>query len=575
MSWKALLLVIGTLILLAACSSRDSEPATQEPTSQPGQTESATLTPTPTRASEQRQPTESSRTTAPGQRIQGGTLVRLGDDPPTLDPHLTTDATSAAIIIEVFGGLLTIESDPDGTNPRIVEDLAERWDVSPDGTIYTFHLREDAVFHDGKPVTAQDFKWSMERASNPLTAAPVVEEYLGDILGVKDRLRGDATEVRGVRVIDEHTLEITIDAPKSYFLAKLTYPTAFVLDQENVESSRRWFNTPNGTGPFRLEEYSTGESLTLGRNENYHLGPPFVDKVRFILSGGTAMLMYENDEIHVTGVGLADLDRILDPSNALNAQLKQAPPSFSTSYIGMNVDEPPFDDLKFRQAMNYAIDKEAIARDVMAGLVVPAEGILPPGFPGYNPDVQGYEYDPEKARQLLAESKYGDNLDELPPIILTTPGSFGASVGLDLEVVLEMWRQNLGIEVEILRTEFATYLQDLIKRRFQMFEIGWIADYPDPENFLDLLFHSDSNNNHTAFHNEEVDRILVLARTETDEAKRYQLYHQAEDMIVREAPWISLWHSGEQYVLVKPNVKDYRLTPLIIPRLRHVYLVEE
>ncbi len=571
MSWKALLLVVGTLVLLAACSSRSGAPATQEPTSQPGPTESATSTPVPTQATEQQQqPTESSPSAGAGQRIQGGTLVRLGDDPPTLDPHLTTDATSAAIIIEVFGGLVTIDTDL-----RIVGDIAERWDVGPDGTIYTFHLREDAVFHDGTPVTAQDFKWSMERAANPLTAALVVEEYLGDILGVKEKLRGDATEVRGVRVIDEQTLEITIDASKSYFLAKLTYPTAFVLDQANVESSSRWFNTPNGTGPFKLEGYTAGESLTLARNENYHLGPPFLDQVRFILSGGTAMLMYENDEIHVTGVGLADLDRILDPSNPLNAQLAQAPPSFSTSYIGMNVDEPPFDDVKFRQAMNYAVDKQAIARDVLAGLVVPAEGILPPGFPGYNPRVQGYEYDPEKARQLLAESKYGDKLDELPPIILTTPGSFGASVGLDLEVVLEMWRQNLGIEVEILRTEFATYLQDLIKRRFQMFEIGWIADYPDPENFLDLLFHSDSNNNHTAYNNQEVDRLLETARTETDEAKRYQLYHQAEDMIVGEAPWIALWHSGEQYVLVQPHVKDYRLTPLIIPRLRHVYLVEE
>ena len=146
--------------------------------------------------------------------------------------------------------------------------------------------------------------------------------------------------------------------------------------------------------------------------------------------------------------------------------------------------------------MNYAIDKSVIARDVLANLVVPAAGILPPGFPAYNEDLSGYAYDPDKAQQLLRESTYG-SAENLPRIILTTAGSFGSGVSLDLEVVLEMWRRNLGIQVENQQTEFATYLQDLNKRRFQMFQIGWIADYPDPENFLDILFHGGSSNNHT------------------------------------------------------------------------------
>jgi len=486
-----------------------------------------------------------------------------------MDPHLTTDATSAAIIVEVFGGLVTI--DP---NLNIVPDLAESWD-NPDGKTYIFHLRKDAKFHNGKPVTAQDFKWSLERAANPVTAAPIVDQYLGDIVGVKERIKGDANEIKGVRVIDDHTLQITIDAPKSYFLAKLTYPTAFVLDRQNVESSRRWFREPNGTGPFKLAEYVPGERLVLNRNESYHLGPPHLDKVNFILSGGTAMLMYENDEIHLTGVGLADLDLVLDPTNPLNAELNKAPPAFSTDYIGMNVNEPPFDDLKVRQALNFAIDKQAISRDVLAGLVIPAKGILPPKFPGYNPNLEGYTYDPEKARRLLRESKYGENLANFPTIILTTSGSFGSSVGLDMEVILEMWRQNLGIEVEIQQTEFATYLQDLVKRRFQMFEIGWIADYPDPENYLDLLFHSKSTNNHTGYSNQEVDQLLEKARVETQETVRYELYHKAEEIILADAPWVPLWYSGEQYVLVKPYVRDYFLTQLIIPKLRFVYMIEK
>ena len=561
MSWKVVLPLLAIVFLAAACGGRSDtggrgsarDTATTEPTPTVQESESGLEAQVPAKVS-----------SGTG---EGGTFVRVWSDPPTLDPHLTTDATSAVIIVEVFGGLVTIDPEL-----NIVPDLAT-WDVT-DGTVYTFHIRENARFHDGRPVTALDFKWSMERAADPSTASPVVDQYLGDIVGVKEKLNGDATEISGVRVLDQRTLEITIDAAKSYFLAKLTYPTAFVLDQENVESSRRWFREPNGTGPFRLAEYVPGESLILARNELYHLGPPLLEKVRFILSGGTSMLMYENDEIHITGVGLADLDRVLDPASPLNSDLNEAPPRFSTDYIGMNVKEPPFDDPKVRQALNYAIDKNLIASEVMAGLVVPANGILPRGFPAYNAGLQGYPYDPEKARQLLAESKYGADMDNFPRIMLTTAGSFGSSVGLDMEVILEMWSRNLGIEVLIQQTEFATYLQDLNKRRFQMFQIGWIADYPDPENFLDLLFHSESSNNHTGFNNAEADRLLEMARVEPDQQVRFQLYRQAEEVIMAEAPWVPLWYSGEQYVLIKPNVKNYHLAQLIIPVLRYVELVE-
>ena len=173
-----------------------------------------------------------------------GRLVRLFIDPPTLDPHITTDARSAQIIVELFGGLVTINEDLE-----IVPDLAKSWKKSPDGTVYTFYLRENAVFHDGRRVTAHDLQWSLERAASPLTESPVVDQYLGDIKGVREMVNGDAQTVSGVRVIDDQTLEITIDAPKSYFLAKLTYPTAFVLDRHNIEASPQdWFRAPNGTG---------------------------------------------------------------------------------------------------------------------------------------------------------------------------------------------------------------------------------------------------------------------------------------------------------------------------------------
>ncbi|NQW22326.1 MAG: peptide ABC transporter substrate-binding protein [SAR202 cluster bacterium] len=558
MSWKPLLLTFGMLFLVAACSGSSGGDGN-------GSTSEAPEGVAPTSAP------LSSNATGTGETLEGGRFVRLYVDPPTLDPHLTTDATSAQIIVEVFGGLMTIDSDL-----NVVPDLAEGWDVTDNGRVYTFRIRPDATFHDGKPVTAEDVRWSLERATNPLTEAPNVDQYLGDIVGVDAKLSGDALEISGVRVIDERTIEITIDQAKSYFLAKLTYPTAFVLDRENVEGNpKNWFRQPNGTGPFRLTEYKVGETLVLSRNENYHLGPPILAEVEFILSGGTSMLMYENDEIDIAGVGLADLDRLLDPTHSLNAELTRAQPAFSVQYIGLNVNEAPLDDPKVRQALNLSIDKQEIASIVLGDQVVPATGILPPGFPAFNASVRGYEFDPVRAKQLLKESKYGDDLDSIPPITITTPGSFGANVSLDMEVVLQMWEKNLGIKAEFQQTEFATFLKDLNKRRFQMFDIGWIADYPDPENFLDILFYSDSSNNHTNYNNPVVDALLEKARIETDETLRYSIYNEVEQIILDDAPWIPLWYSGERYLLVKPYVHDYFQTPLIIPRLRHIYLTDK
>ena len=238
-----------------------------------------------------------------------------------MDPHLAADATSGTIIVEVFGGLVTIEPDL-----NIVPDLAETWDITNGGKTYTFHLRQDGKFHNGKPVTAHDFKWSLERATDPVTRSPVADTYLGDIVGVREKLNGGAAEIAGVRVIDAHTLEITIDAPKAYFLAKLTYPTAFVLDRENVKSDRQWFLQPNSTGPFKLAKYVPGEILLLERNENYHLGPPKLKEVRFILSGGDPLLMYFNDEIHVVELGLAGQQLVADPLNPLKGELHKSPP---------------------------------------------------------------------------------------------------------------------------------------------------------------------------------------------------------------------------------------------------------
>ncbi|PKB57418.1 MAG: hypothetical protein BZY73_03350 [SAR202 cluster bacterium Casp-Chloro-G3] len=490
-------------------------------------------------------------------------------DPPTLDPHLTTDNISGALVNEVYSGLVNVDLDL-----NVVPDLAETIDVSDDGRTYTFHLRSNAKFHDGKTVTAPDVKWSLERVTNPETQAPVAAQYLSDIVGVTEKLNGSASSIEGVRVVDDRTIEITIDAPKSYFLAKLTYPTAFVLDRDNIEGKGNdWLRQPNGTGPFKLAQYDIGEILRLERNDNYYRKLAYLDEIDFILSGGTAMLMYENNEIHLTGVGIGDLDRVLDPSEPLNAQLQTAPSNFSVDYIGLNVEQPPLDDPKLRLALNLAFDREAIATQVLSNLRTPANGIIPMGFPSYNTNLSGYQYDPEMARQLLKESKYGNDLDNLPRITLNISGSFGANVPLDLEVILQAWEQELGIQVDIQQTEWATFLQDLHARRYQMFTIAWGADYPDPENFLDVLFYTGSDNNQTNYSNPEVDALLEQARVEGDQAKRFELYNRIEQMILDEAPWVPLWNSGESYLLLKPEVKGYYLTPMTIPKYRHVYII--
>ena len=503
-----------------------------------------------------------------GAKSTGGVFNMLWSDPPTLDPHLTSDTTSAGIIVEIFGGLVAFDTDL-----NLVPDLAESWEISSDAQTYTFKIRDEAVFHDGKNVTAADFKWSFERAAHPDTASPVAETYLSDIVGVKEVLEGVTTDISGVTVIDEKTLQIEIDAPKAYFLAKLTYPTAYVLDKDNVEiEDSEWTDNPNGTGPFRLIEYKIGERLILEKHPKYHLGPAMLDRIQMNLAGGSSMAMYENDEIHITGVGMLDLERIKDPADPLNSQLVTASPSFSISYIGFNVTQPPFDDILFRQALNHAIDKELIAKEVLADLVVPAYGILPPGFPGYNDSLEGLRFDPVLAKKLLSESNYFD-IENRPRIVVTIPGT-GGTPNLDLEVIINMWFENLGVEVEIQQVEWATYLQDLDKRKFQAYAgLGWQADYPDPEDFLDILFYSDSDNNHGAYNNPEVDGLLEKARV-GDVQDRLNIYENVEEMIVNDAPWVPLWFGSDRYLLIKPYVKGYTIPPMTVPKMRHIYFAD-
>ena len=504
-----------------------------------------------------------------GEKKSGGILKRVWSDPPTLDPHLVTDGTSYGIVIEVFSGLVKLGSNP---NEPIEPDLAESWKILDGGKTYEFKLRENLKFSNGENVTTEDIKWSLERAAHPDTGSTVAEEFLGDIIGVQDIIDGNSNNAEGITIIDDEIIQIKIDAPKAYFLAKLTYPTAFIVNKQNInEGGRNWTDNPISTGPFTLKEYKIGQRIRIARNDSYWGSPAYLDEVVFNLAGGVSMAMYENDEIDITGVGLADLERVEDPTEPLNKDLIVVPPSFSVSYIGFNVNEPPFDDVKFRQALNYAVDKQLIADQVFSNLVRPAYGIIPPNFPGFSQDIEGLKFNIEKAQNLLNESRYSDPSTR-PRITVTVPGT-GGSPGLTTEVIADMWRQNLGIEVEIQQVEWATYIQDLHRGRLQSFSgLSWQADYPDPSTFIDVLFRSDSALNNGNYSNKEVDSLINKAQTEQDITKRVNLYNDAEKIIVNDAAWLPLWWGVEAKALVKPWIKDYKFYSMTIPTYQYVWI---
>ena len=492
---------------------------------------------------------------------EGEVLNLYGVDPLTLDPAVSGDMTSHEYITQIYNGLLRL-----GDDLEPVPDIAREWQVSKDGTTYTFSLRDDVRFHDGREVKAEDVKYSWERACRPATGSLTAATYLGDIIGVSEVLAGEAEEISGVKVIDDYTLEVTIDAPKSYFLAKLTYSTSFVVDRNNVSSGGEWWRRPNGTGPFKLKQWEENTLLILGRNELYYDKPAEVSLIVFQLYSGVPMNMYEKGEIDVASVSMYYIDKVTDERGPFYQDLVVSP-ELSFFYIGFNAKKPPFDDVLIRRALTHAVDKEKLASLVFRDMVEPASGILPPGMPGYNENLVGLEYDVELARKLIADSEYGD-VASLPPITITTSGQGGAISG-DLEAIIYQWQQNLGVEVAVRQLEPKRFLYHISEEVDEMFFFGWIADYPHPQDFLDILFHTGAENNNGGYSNPEVDALLDMANVELDSELSLALYQQAEQELVSDAACLPLWF-GQNYILVKPYVEGYELNPIGLPTLNNV-----
>lgn len=490
-------------------------------------------------------------------------------DPPSLDPALATDSYSLFVIRQIFSGLVAYDN-----SLKIVPDIAVALpSVSSDGKTYTFALRQGVKFADGKEVTAQDFKYSMERAtdaklagSQPASSLPAAL-YLGDIVGVHDKLEGKAVEISGIHTPDPHTLIITIDAPKAYFLSKLTAGPAFVVQKSNVESGPKWVENPQGTGPFKIDGWVHNQKMVLVPNDKFYGGVPQLPRVNIWMGANAqgGLQQYETGGLEVTDVPVDDIDRVSDKNSPMAAEL-QTVPDLSVTYLAFNSRMKPFDDPKIRQALSLVIDRQKIARVMFQSRVRQAQGFVPPDMGGYKSLAPGETYNLTLARQLIEQSAY-KNAANLPRLRLYTSGD---ALGPMLK---DVFSQTLGIDLEVHEVEWSDFLGGLDNRSYPMFTLSWGADYPDPESFLGTLFRSSSPENHTGYKNPTIDDLLNKAAVETDNSKRMGMYADIEAKILKEYPAVPLYHSV-RYVLVKPYVKNLKVTPMGILSLKEVRLTE-
>ncbi len=478
-------------------------------------------------------------------------LVMLAGSIPTLDPALTRQGPDG-IAAHVFSGLVRLNADV-----QIEPDLAESWDVSDDGTTYTFHLRPGLTFHSGAPLTANDVKLAWERATDVSLNSPTAALYLGDIVGVAERLAGDADTIAGVEAVDDQTLLVTLDAPKPYFLAKLAQPVALVTQADNVALGSTWWRRPDGSGPFTLRRWLEDEAIILERAETYYQTPPAISAIIYFISGGSGFLAYEAGYVDVATVGPHNLARAQDPADPLSGDLVSGN-TFCTRRVVFDTTRAPFDDPAIRRAFALAVDREQLAQVVLGGAAVPATGFLPPGMPGHVERPLADTFDTEAALALIAASDYG-SASALPDLTFSTSG-VGEPDPLAVALA-DVWATNLGVAIETQLLDPSEYAETIARRPGHIFTFEWCAGYADPENVLDLPYHGDSPINYGGYANAEIDALLESARAEPDPGERLALYQQAETLLLEDAPAVPLVHPLA-HVLVRPYIRGYRLSPI-------------
>jgi ABC-type transport system substrate-binding protein len=487
-------------------------------------------------------------------RLPGALYLRLSSNPTTLDPALITDVIGGGIAAKIFNGLVRFNEHLD-----LVPDIAQSWSLSPDQLTYTFHLRQDVRFSNGRKVTAEDVRYSFERVLTPGAKAPLTW-VLDKIEGANDFLAGKATRVTGIRVEDNHTLALRLERPFGPFLSLLAMTTAYIVPREEVERLGQDFGAhPVGSGPYVLSEWKHGRYLMLSANKDYFEGGQKLKGIYYniIPEDLTAVMEFETGRLDVLLIPSSEYHRYT--TDPVWRDLVYGKPGLNTYYLGLNCTRPPFNDVRVRRAVNMAVDRQKILNTVFEKRGVPAWGPVPPGL--WKNDVaapvsDGYHYDPQQAKKLIRET-----------------GTAGKTIRIyisaeqdviDIVEVLDEYLKTAGLRPEIVQLDWSALKQAVNEGKADAFWLSWWADYPDPENFLYPLFHSASvgpGGNRTRCLDRKLDQLIETAQRSMDERRRYHLYRQAENRIIKNAPWIFMWHKADYFVR-QPWVKDFKIYPI-------------
>jgi len=474
-------------------------------------------------------------------------------NPTTLDPGAVQDGDTIDLIQQSFEGLVTWNE-----NNELAPELAERWDIEDDGRTYVFHIKRGVKFHNGRELTAEDFKWSIERNLTPGFPSETNEQYLSDIVGVREKMAGQAQEVSGVQVVDPYTLKITIDKPRPYFLGKLTYPVSFAMAKEAAPASGPITKIEQmvGTGPFKVTKYEPNLIVELEAFADYHLGKPKLAKILrpIITDAQTRLNKYRQGEIDLVQLERADIKPLqADPKFKDHLHFMDRP---SIYYVGFCQPAlPVFKDRRVRRAFAMAIDKDEIANDTLGGINQKATGIVPPGVPGHRPNANAIPYDPEGARRLLAEAGFPGGKGF--PALKLTFREKRTDIRTVAEKVASQLSRNLNIDVQLQTLEWGSYLNAWNNQKLPFFHMRWAADYLDPENFLSHMLATYGPENKIGYVNQEYDRLCSTADVMLDMEARLPLYAQAEDIALQDAPWIPIYYQRDAE-LINPRVKGLR-----------------
>ncbi len=522
----ALLLLVVSTLVLDACSRQDEAEKAHE------------------------QPAQATRAPA-----SGGTYRRpLGYEPASLDPAKFTDISAIAVANQIFDSLVEFDA-----HLNILPSLAQSWSASRDGLTWTFNLRQGVMFHNGREMVADDVMYSVSRLLDPAVRSKF-PGALFKVEGASAFRAGQADKLQGVRAIDRYTVQITLSEPFAPFVSVLGLPHLAVIPREEVERLGADFGlSPVGTGPFRFVRWERGEEIVLEAHEHYFRTRPVLDRIRFVIFPGNLwtdkLAAFERQELEESPIPPDRRKEFLETNKYIIIQK----PNLSLLLVGFNLESPPFDKRQIRQAFNYAIDKIRLNREIRTDRFVLAKGILPPGMPGYNPEVRAYSYDPDKAKKLLAQAGFPGGKNLHPAIWASS--SKTAVARQDYQLVQRDMAQ-LGIQLELNEFDnWPAFQQALEQGTQQMFRYAWYADYPDPDSFLYPMFHSQSATNYFRYRNSVVDRLLDEARRETDDLRRVKLYREAEQIILDDAPAVMILHFTTER-LFQPYVQGIELSAL-------------